>query len=766
MKFADWGKIPERLRGRKMQLNWLEKLTISFYITTARVKKMKLCYTNDKNGNKIELERLDKLCSHSVAIPMSAPEVHFSREKLPRANIKPYVHTMFVGTNKSWAVAKKIMKKSQNMKIDINKICEWLEYLKNVHPLYKKIKLPSEYKKKYLAEEYKKQIDDIIDSTLVATDPQTHYMERRIGSDYAAAATVENMTEDAFSVDPGEQDFLLVPAMAQPDAESQLLELMYKKMKIDEKYYPDDPFIVKKISDRFSCEFENNPKIISGSFPYLFPLGLDRHKLRGSGTVKKDIVKRWMTFYRDNYKDEQERKNILYKPKEDISEKNAENSENAQKNKKEYYTLNTRICHEKDLIFLLFNQSMRHAASGETSMRFKNAKMAKKFMNLIQRPGFDKELEFCVTHPKHKRANRMYRKLMRFIQLTGKRIGWSPMERRSTIQKLYALSQRFGTGGVFITWAPLPSNNPLTIRLSLRVQGKEQRDFNWDWSKELPNLQDRCKLVADNPVEAARVFDLFCKTLIESVIKISLSKQHGGSDIDHLVNPKKGAFLQPYGLYGIIEAQQRGTLHFHGMLFTEFVADILTKYAHDEESVKKICELIDQQFSATIEGRDDDHEEKTPEPTWHQTYWNVMGKQKEEKNSECKKKSAPSEQEEEKEEEKEKPTYCTNHNIGMHEGPSNFKDMAPYADNVNKKSNFHTHSFTCWKCGNYCRLGVDRPFSRRTVIFELECDENGRIRRRQGPVRPPPALNLAYPLERHGVRTLQTNKTFTKTNKG
>ena len=40
---------------------------------------------------------------------------------------------MFVGTNKSWAVAKEIMKKSQNMKIDINKICEWLEYLKNVH---------------------------------------------------------------------------------------------------------------------------------------------------------------------------------------------------------------------------------------------------------------------------------------------------------------------------------------------------------------------------------------------------------------------------------------------------------------------------------------------------------------------------------------------------------------------------------------------------------------------------------------------------------
>ena len=126
-------------------------------------------------------------------------------------------------------------------------------------------------------------------------------------------------------------------------------------------------------------------------------------------------------------------------------------------------------------------------------------------------------------------------------------------------------------------------------------------------------------MIADNPIEAARVFDLFCKTLCESVIKISLEKNKK-TNADHLINPERGPFLRPYGIYGVIEAQQRGTLHFHGLLFTEFISDILTKYAHNEQWSKEICDLIDKQFVATINERDYKHDkspENTPEPTWN-----------------------------------------------------------------------------------------------------------------------------------------------------
>ena len=301
MKFADWGKIPERLKGQENQLNWIEKIIISFYVTQARIKKMKLCISFDKNGKKIELEQLDQLCSHSVVIPMSAPEVYHSRESLPRKDIKPYIHTMFIGTKKSWPIAKKIMKKSKDFKVNIDKVCTWLEYLKNVHPYYKNVIIPFGKKRETLSESYNNQIAEIINTSLVATDPQTHYMERKIGSDYAAAPVYKDGTDDAFSVNPGEHDFLLVPSMAQPDAETQLLQLMYDKMNIDKKFHANDPYLVKKVASGFSCEFDNNPKIISCTFPYLFPLGLDSKKMRGSGTVKKDIVKRWMTFKKGSY---------------------------------------------------------------------------------------------------------------------------------------------------------------------------------------------------------------------------------------------------------------------------------------------------------------------------------------------------------------------------------------------------------------------------------------------------------------------------------
>ena len=80
----------------------------------------------------------------------------------------------------------------------------------------------------------------------------------------------------------------------------------------------------------------------------------------------------------------------MKKRKSEITE-NKEKEEESLEEKKEEYILNTRISQEKDLIFLLFNQNMRHASVNETSMRFKSPKYAKKFMNLIQRKGFDKE---------------------------------------------------------------------------------------------------------------------------------------------------------------------------------------------------------------------------------------------------------------------------------------------------------------------------------------------------------------------------------------
>ena len=78
--FADWGRIPTQLP----ELNLLEELALSKYITANRIQKYRAVNVNKKI---VHGSAHVKLCGHSIALPLENGKIVKSESKLPRTRL-------------------------------------------------------------------------------------------------------------------------------------------------------------------------------------------------------------------------------------------------------------------------------------------------------------------------------------------------------------------------------------------------------------------------------------------------------------------------------------------------------------------------------------------------------------------------------------------------------------------------------------------------------------------------------------------------------
>ena len=101
----------------------------------------------------------------------------------------------------------------------------------------------------------------------------------------------------------------------------------------------------------------------------------------------------------------------------------------------------------------------------------------------------------------------------------------------------------------FITLSPADSRHPICLYYA---------DTGERFSPEVRLSQDRNRLIASNPVAAARFFDLIVKSFIKNVL---------GVDQNHL-----GLYGKTAAYYGTVEQQGRLTLHLHLLLWIDGVS--------------------------------------------------------------------------------------------------------------------------------------------------------------------------------------------------
>lgn len=127
--------------------------------------------------------------------------------------------------------------------------------------------------------------------------------------------------------------------------------------------------------------------------------------------------------------------------------------------------------------------------------------------------------------------------------------------------ELRAMNISFGVFPAFVTLNPADCYNPL-------VKFLHGGDIDIDnlLPEQVPNYHEQSILVAKNPFIAARFFDIYVRAFIDNVLafeKPSLSNFSAGT------KKREGVLGVTKGYYSCVEAQGRGTLHVHMVIWIE-----------------------------------------------------------------------------------------------------------------------------------------------------------------------------------------------------
>jgi len=144
--------------------------------------------------------------------------------------------------------------------------------------------------------------------------------------------------------------------------------------------------------------------------------------------------------------------------------------------------------------------------------------------------------------------------LMKQVNIVTSNVPGTSASRVTMQNEICGLMIEKGMPSFFITINPADIYNPI-----VKFLGGAEIDLNNILPEQVPNCREQAILVAKNPFIAAKFFNIYMKAFISAVL---------GYD-PHEKNMEGGILGLVKAYYGCVEAQGRGTLHCHMMIWLE-----------------------------------------------------------------------------------------------------------------------------------------------------------------------------------------------------
>ena len=262
-------------------------------------------------------------------------------------------------------------------------------------------------------------------------------------------------------------------------------------------------------------------------------------------------------------------------------------------------------------LFTAFNVIQRRKLLLHTSLKVKRSKFqswADKFKTIS--PTTIESLATKSSDGKYPVAQnteeRTVLDLMRDVNTITSHVPGSAAARVSMRNEIRALTMKVGLPSFFITVNPADTRNPIVKFLA----GNE---INVDalLPEQVPNPWEQSILIAKNPAVAARFFDIYLKAFISTVLGFDVTGKNLTGGVLGLVKAH----------YGCVEAQGRGTLHCHMLVWLEGslnpneIRDHIVKDG-DSEWGKKLIRFLDDTILNVIPS-DPDPELEIPSSLHH-----------------------------------------------------------------------------------------------------------------------------------------------------
>ena len=113
---------------------------------------------------------------------------------------------------------------------------------------------------------------------------------------------------------------------------------------------------------------------------------------------------------------------------------------------------------------------MRRQTNRAVSIRVDNRDArTESLMNMVNEPQFANQMKIAVDDPKSLEASNVKKHILPLLKTVGSKVKWSPIERKATLSRHYALYHALGMPFLFGTISPEMRNSPLALRMCLNL---------------------------------------------------------------------------------------------------------------------------------------------------------------------------------------------------------------------------------------------------------------------------------------------------------
>lgn len=288
-----------------------------------------------------------------------------------------------------------------------------------------------------------------------------------------------------------------------------------------------------------------------------------------------------------------------------------------------------RFARSFEFCMLLVNQLQRHAVNASVGLYAKNRREAfDALLEEVNSEGFLEQLEAAEKNVNGPEARRIFKHVLPFLSLTGRRVPGGKLERRRCMGELLALARRYSVGGSFLSISPDDVHHPTSLRLcfpsadneafpaavgdeffSALAEGRVREFFEaraeaaavrHTLNVPLPrNFEEELqRLAAENATSTTEVFMEMMEATMEHLV--GLRPQHAHKKTVAFGQRPKGYAGVPLAWYGVFEVSGRLALHMHAIVFTAASAQLLADVAGHRRLEHALAAAIASQLRSEL----------------------------------------------------------------------------------------------------------------------------------------------------------------------
>ena len=244
-------------------------------------------------------------------------------------------------------------------------------------------------------------------------------------------------------------------------------------------------------------------------------------------------------------------------------------------------------------LFTVFNLLQRRALLLHASLKVKKSsfsRFAREFSS-VSAEGIGSVLDMLESGERvvaKTDEERRALRLMKEVNLVTSKVPGSSASRVAMRNEIRALTMTHGMPSFYVTINPADTHNPV-----LKFLAGAEIDIDRMLEEDIPNFWEQSLLVSSNPVVGAKFFNVYLKAFLKEVLGYSEKELNLGGGILGTVKAH----------YGCVEAQGRGSLHCHMLIWIEGALnpnEIRDKVMADKDWGQRLVEYLDDTITNVV----------------------------------------------------------------------------------------------------------------------------------------------------------------------